>query len=138
MGLQDPGRGGRPPVVPGSATFPAVGPRLRKLLLVVFVLFRPCSPSTRYTWGTITWFEWWSGNHAAGLLLPGRVSCFNLVLGFPDHRSGHRLRPAGISAMRGSVPTAGAVGAGIRAVFPPRLVLLLSGIAPEPASACST
>src|SRR3981189_2961310 len=40
---------------------PAVGPRLRKLLLVVFVLFALLAVDSVYL-GTITWFEWWSGN----------------------------------------------------------------------------
>src|SRR5258708_13044504 len=59
MGLQDPVEAG----AAGRARIryvPAVGPRLRKLLLVVFVLFALLAVDSVYL-GTITWFEWWSG-----------------------------------------------------------------------------
>jgi len=59
MGLQDPVEAGAA-VVPGSATF-RPSDRLRKLLLVVFVLFALLAVDSVYL-GTITWFEWWSGN----------------------------------------------------------------------------
>ena len=39
---------------------PAVGPRLRKLLLVVFGLFALLAVDSVYL-ATITGFEWWSG-----------------------------------------------------------------------------
>ena len=39
---------------------PAVGPRLRKLLFVVFALFAVLAVNSAYL-GTITWFEWKSG-----------------------------------------------------------------------------
>jgi len=39
---------------------PAVGPRLRKLLFVVFGLFALLAVDSAYL-GTITWFEWLSG-----------------------------------------------------------------------------
>src|SRR5258708_33112273 len=39
---------------------PAVGPRLKKLLLVVFALFALLAVNSAYL-GTITWFEWLSG-----------------------------------------------------------------------------
>src|SRR5258708_39175143 len=39
---------------------PAVGPRLRKLLLLVFALFALLAVDSVYL-GTITCFEWWSG-----------------------------------------------------------------------------
>src|SRR6476646_2932606 len=39
---------------------PAIGPRLRKLLFVVFALFAVLAVNSAYL-GTITWFEWQSG-----------------------------------------------------------------------------
>src|SRR6266852_3034994 len=39
---------------------PAVGPRLKKLLFVVFALFALLAVNSAYL-GTITWFEWLSG-----------------------------------------------------------------------------
>jgi len=40
---------------------PAIGPRLRKLLFVVFALFAVLAINSAYL-GTITWFEWQSGS----------------------------------------------------------------------------
>src|SRR5262247_4930998 len=40
---------------------PAIGPRLKKLLFVVFALFAVLAVNSAYL-GTITWFEWQSGS----------------------------------------------------------------------------
>src|SRR5438309_3477419 len=59
MGLQDPaeaGTAGRPRI----RYVPAIGPRLRKLVLGVFALFALLAVNSVYL-GTITWFEWQSG-----------------------------------------------------------------------------
>ncbi len=124
MGLQDPveaGAAGRPRI----RYVPAVGPRLRKLLLVVFVLFALLAVDSVYL-GTITWFEWWSGNTLQDYFYQV-VFLLHLVLGFliiapvivfgPLHFRNAWKRP-----------NRRAVGAGI-ALFSTALVLLLSGIA---------
>ena len=124
MGLQDPVEAG----AAGRARIryvPAVGPRLRKLLLVVFVLFALLAVDSVYL-GTITWFEWWSGNTLQDYFYQV-VFLLHLVLGFliiapvivfgPLHFRNAWKRP-----------NRRAVGAGI-ALFSTALVLLLSGIA---------
>jgi hypothetical protein len=124
MGLQDPaeaGAAGRPRI----RYVPAIGPRLRKLLLVVFALFALLAVDSVYL-GTITWFEWWSGKTLQDYFYQ-IVFLLHLVLGFliivpvivfgPLHFRNAWKRP-----------NRRAVGAGI-ALFSTALVLLLSGIA---------
>jgi tetratricopeptide (TPR) repeat protein len=103
----------------------AVGPRLRKLLLVVFALFALLAVDSVYL-GTITWFEWWSGKTLQDYFYQV-VFLMHLVLGFliivpvivfgPLHFRNAWKRP-----------NRRAVAAGI-GLFSTALVLLLSGIA---------
>jgi tetratricopeptide (TPR) repeat protein len=103
---------------------PAVGPRLRKLLVVVFALFALLAVDSVYL-GTITWFEWWSGRTLQdyfyqivfllhlllGLLIVVPVVAFGAL----HFRNAHQR------------PNRRAVRAGI-ALFSTALVLLGSGI----------
>jgi tetratricopeptide (TPR) repeat protein len=103
---------------------PAVGPRLRKLLLVVFALFALLAVDSVYL-GTITWFEWWSGKTLQDYFYQ-IVFLLHLVLGFLI------IVPVivfGALHFRNACkrPNRRAVSAGI-ALFSTALVLLLSGI----------
>jgi tetratricopeptide (TPR) repeat protein len=112
--------GGRPKI----RYVPVVGPRLRKLLFIVFALFAVLAVDSAYL-GTITWFEWLSGKTlqnyfyqimylvhlALGLLIIAPVVVFGAL----------HLRNAW------KRPNRRAVRAGI-ALFSTALVLLVSGI----------
>jgi tetratricopeptide (TPR) repeat protein/uncharacterized integral membrane protein len=103
---------------------PAVGPRLRKLLLVVFALFALLAVDSVYL-GTITWFEWWSGKTLQDYFYQ-IVFLLHLVVGFLI------IVPVivfGALHFRNACkrPNRRAVSAGI-ALFSTALVLLLSGI----------
>ncbi|HEX7157325.1 MAG TPA: multiheme c-type cytochrome, partial [Burkholderiaceae bacterium] len=114
-----------PKAPPRIRYVPAVGPRLRKLLVVVFGLFALLAVDSVYL-GTITWFEWWSGKTlqdyfyqivfllhlVLGLLIVVPV----IVFGALHFRNAHKR------------PNRRAVRAGI-ALFSTALVLLVSGIA---------
>ena len=104
---------------------PAVGPRLRKLLYVVFGLFALLVVDSAYL-GTITWFEWRSGKTLQDYFYQ-IVFLLHLALGFllvvPVVVFGAlHLRNAW------KRPNRRAVRAGI-ALFSTALVLLASGIA---------
>jgi len=124
MGPQDPvapGAGDRPRI----RYVPAVGPRLRKLLLAVFALFALLAVDSVYL-GTITAFEWWSGKTLQDYFYQ-IVFLLHLVLGFLI------IVPVlvfGALHFRNAIkrPNRRAVSAGI-ALFCTALVLLVSGIA---------
>jgi tetratricopeptide (TPR) repeat protein len=103
---------------------PAVGPRLRKLLYVVFGLFALLVVNSAYL-GTITWFEWRSGKTLQDYFYQ-IVFMLHLVLGFL------LIVPFVVFAalhLRNAWrrPNRRAVRAGI-ALFSSALVLLVSGI----------
>src|SRR5689334_7253031 len=104
---------------------PAVGPRLRKLLLVVFALFALLAVDSVYL-ATITGFEWWSGKTLQDYFYQ-IVFLLHLLLGFLI------ILPVivfGALHFRNAWkrPNRRAVSAGI-ALFSTALVLLTSGIA---------
>jgi tetratricopeptide (TPR) repeat protein len=104
---------------------PAVGPRLRKLLLVVFALFALLAVDSIYL-ATITGFEWWSGKTLEDYFYQ-IVFLLHLMLGFLI------IVPVivfGALHFRNAWkrPNRRAVTAGI-ALFSTALVLLISGIA---------
>lgn len=124
MGPQDAVAAGAPDR-PRIRYVPAVGPRLRKLLLAVFALFALLAVDSVYL-GTITWFEWWSGKTLQDYFYQ-IVFLLHLVLGFLI------IAPVfvfGALHFRNAWkrPNRRAVSAGI-ALFSTALVLLLSGIA---------
>ena len=59
---------------------PAIGPRLKKLLFVVFALFAVLAVNSAYL-GTITWFEWQSGSTLQDYFYQ-LMFLLHLVLGF--------------------------------------------------------
>src|SRR3974377_1404289 len=114
-----------PPERPKTRYVPAVGPRLRKLLLVVFALFALLAVDSVYL-GTITWFEWWSGKTLEDYFYQ-IVFLLHLVLGFLI------IAPVivfGALHIRNAWrrPNRRAAGAGL-ALFSTALLLLGSGIA---------
>jgi tetratricopeptide (TPR) repeat protein len=124
MGSEDPAAP-PPGTRPRIRYVPAVGPRLRKLLLVVFALFALLVVDSVYL-GTITWFEWWSGRTLQDYFYL-IVFLLHLVLGFLI------IVPVivfGALHFRNAWkrPNRRAVKAGI-ALFCTAIVLLLSGIA---------
>jgi tetratricopeptide (TPR) repeat protein len=114
------------PAAPSRVRYvPAVGPRLRKLLLVVFALFALLVVDSVYL-GTITWFEWWSGKTLQDYFYQ-IVFLLHLVLGFLIIVP---LIVFGALHFRNAWKRSNrrAVRAGI-ALFSTALVLLISGIA---------
>jgi tetratricopeptide (TPR) repeat protein len=124
MGSQDTVAAGAPDR-PRIRYVPAVGPRLRKLLLAVFALFALLAVDSVYL-GTITWFEWWSGKTLQDYFYQ-IVFLLHLALGFLIIVP---LLVFGALHFRNAWkrPNRRAVSAGI-ALFSTALVLLLSGIA---------
>jgi tetratricopeptide (TPR) repeat protein len=113
------------PAGPRVRYVPAVGPRLRKLLLVVFALFALLVVDSVYL-ATITGFEWWSGKTLQDYFYQ-IVFLLHLLLGFLI------IVPVivfGALHFRNAWkrPNRRAVSAGI-ALFCTALVLLTSGIA---------
>ena len=104
---------------------PAIGPRLRKLLLPVFALFAVLAVDSVYL-GSVTWFEWWSGWTVEDYFYQV-MFLLHLVLGFLI------VVPVivfGTLHIRNAWrrPNRRAVAAGL-ALFTTALVLLASGIA---------
>src|ERR1700756_4049660 len=104
---------------------PAIGPRLRKLLLLVFALFALLAVDSVYL-GTITAFEWWSGKTLEDYFYQ-IVFLLHLLLGFLI------LLPAlvfGALHLRNAWrrPIRRAVAAGL-SLFSTVLVLFFSGVA---------
>jgi tetratricopeptide (TPR) repeat protein len=124
MGSEDPSTAA-PVARPRIRYVPAIGPRLRKLLLVVFALFALLAVDSLYL-GTITGFEWWSRKTLEDYFYQ-IVFLLHLVLGFLI------ILPVlvfGALHFRNAWkrPNRRAVTAGL-ALFSTALVLLLSGIA---------